>query len=548
MICDRSIQSSESGAALVTTLLVSFLLGTVCIALLTSIAASSRNGTDALTENKAFYAAESGLQAAINVFRYKGVNYTQAVGHPDLRWNATTFPNGITYTNGKVIVNGDSSYIIEVSDPDNSAGNITFSTSGSFKQSDGTFAASRVFGTGSDTLTFTFNPRSSLNLIPGTGTEYGSFQVAKAGNGATMNSAVDFRVDYVLSEPRAATKTIRGTICTDGHVVFSPTICSSTQTTRPTYTLMGSTITLCGGNGSPDCNAVPTLSLPTSPVTSPQTAILYGNETALEPYRLKVTATGYGPNGAVKKLEAIVQRNFFNDLGSQSAISMIGPNAYFAVGTSAQMQISGGSNPAITVSDTTGLNTVLSTMQAHNFNGTITPAPEIAGNDLPDWQQNTTALNNLVSELRTSAQNSGRYFNGTSPTSWGNFSNGTGITFCEGSCTMGGNSSGGGILVVTGTFFTAGNPQFNGLVLAVGQYVSTTNPGGVVRTGGGNEIFTGNIVIAPYDPNNLAAGFGQPRYDQSGGPGDTIQSDVVVDQAFDGTSAITDFVLGVVEK
>jgi hypothetical protein len=155
----------------------------------------------------------------------------------------------------------------------------------------------------------------------------------------------------------------------------------------------------------------------------------------------------------------------------------------------------------------------------------------------------------FIKQLRQAAQNSGRYFDGsTSPTSFGSFATGQGITFCEGSCTMGGNSEGGGILVVTGTFYTSGNPKFNGLVLAVGQYNGTSDPGGVVRSGGGNEIFTGNIVIAPYNPLNLAAGWGEPRYDQSGGPGDTVNSAVAVDQAFDGTSAITDFILGIVEK
>jgi hypothetical protein len=154
----------------------------------------------------------------------------------------------------------------------------------------------------------------------------------------------------------------------------------------------------------------------------------------------------------------------------------------------------------------------------------------------------------LIRQLRQTAQNSGRYFNGTNPSSFGDFATGTGITFCEGSCNMGGSASGGGILVVTGTFTTSGNPSFKGLVLAVGRYVNASNPGGVVRSGGGNELFIGNIVIAPYDPNNLAAGFEQPRYDQSGGPGDTINSDVALDQAFDGTAAISNFILGIAEK
>jgi hypothetical protein len=150
-------------------------------------------------------------------------------------------------------------------------------------------------------------------------------------------------------------------------------------------------------------------------------------------------------------------------------------------------------------------------------------------------------LDDFVKRLRQAAGNSGRIFSGTNPTTFGDFTSGTGITFCEGDCTMGGNAEGGGILVVTGTFYTSGNPKFNGLVLVTG-------PGGVVRSGGGNELFTGNIVIAPYDPNNLAAGFGEPVYNQDGGPGDTVNSSPKIDTAFDGTAAITDFVLGIVEK
>jgi hypothetical protein len=111
-----------------------------------------------------------------------------------------------------------------------------------------------------------------------------------------------------------------------------------------------------------------------------------------------------------------------------------------------------------------------------------------------------------------------------------------------------GNNDGGGILVITGTFTTSGNPTFNGLVLAVGPYVNAQNPGGMIRSGGGQEVFTGNIVIAPYDPNNLAAGWGCPYYDQQGGAGDTVNSAVTVDQAFDGTKSISNFMLGVAEK
>jgi hypothetical protein len=534
--CLNHTRSSECGAALPTVILISLLLGTACIAMLSAVAASSRNNTDVLGESKAYYAAESGLQATINFLRYDttvsdATKYSYTAAH-------STLDTKLTYTTvggvSQVVINSESGYSLSVTDPDNSSGAITYTTVGTFQQADGTYAATRVFGSGADTLTVSYNSQASTTAShPITSTPFGSFRIVKSGNGPTaLPSSLAFRVDYIMSDPRAGTRTIRGTIGTDGSVTFLST----------TYSLMGSTITLC--NSSASCTTGPSITIPAATTTPQSSGILYAKMTPIEPYRLKILSTGYGPNGATKRLEGIVQRNYFNDLGSSAAISMVGPNAYFRVGASAQMDINGGSVPSITVSDTTGLNNVLD----NHTNGHMSPAPEIASNDVPDWQRSTTALNNLITQLRQTAQNSGRYFNGTNPTDFGNFSTGTGITFCEGSCTMGGNSQGGGILVVTGTFTTSGNPKFNGLVLAVGQYVDSSNPGGVVRAGGGNETFTGNIVIAPYDPNNLAAGFEQPRYDQSGGPGDTINSDVAVDQAFDGTSAISDFILGVAEK
>src|SRR4051812_17343456 len=60
---------NESGAALITVIMISVLLGIACIALLRAVAANSRNTTDTLSETKAFYAAESGMQATLNVLR-----------------------------------------------------------------------------------------------------------------------------------------------------------------------------------------------------------------------------------------------------------------------------------------------------------------------------------------------------------------------------------------------------------------------------------------------------------------------------------------------
>jgi hypothetical protein len=39
-----------------------------------------------------------------------------------------------------------------------------------------------------------------------------------------------------------------------------------------------------------------------------------------------------------------------------------------------------------------------------------------------------------------------------------------------------------------------------------------------------------------------------PIYDQAGGPGDLINSTIALDDAFNGTGAITNFMIGVAEK
>src|SRR5687767_4586010 len=76
----------ESGAALVTVLLIASLLLTASVMLLSGVAAGTRNGTDMLSETKAFYAAESGLQATINALRHRNpkLDYSQAVANPSM--------------------------------------------------------------------------------------------------------------------------------------------------------------------------------------------------------------------------------------------------------------------------------------------------------------------------------------------------------------------------------------------------------------------------------------------------------------------------------
>ena len=180
------------------------------------------------------------------------------------------------------------------------------------------------------------------------------------------------------------------------------------------------------------------------------------------------------------------------------------------------------------------------------------PPPQMTTtSNLPSWQQSPAALDAFVDEMRTIAQGSDRYFRSSDgitpvvlPNNPGNFTNGTGITFCEGSCQVGG--SGGGILVVTGKLTNTGNFSFRGLIVVTGE-------DGWLRNGGGNGQIIGNVVIAPYNrrnyvpENHYLTGFLPPRYQITGGGGsDIIAGDIT--SAFASTSGVSDIVQGIVEK
>src|SRR5918911_2019583 len=68
----------ERGAALITTLLVATLLLAAGGALIITAAMSGTNASDSTTELQAYYGAEAGLQAAVNVARGNVASATKA--------------------------------------------------------------------------------------------------------------------------------------------------------------------------------------------------------------------------------------------------------------------------------------------------------------------------------------------------------------------------------------------------------------------------------------------------------------------------------------
>lgn len=140
--CER--RRGERGAALITSLLVCTLLLVAGGALILTTSLSASNAIDSTSESQAYYAAEAGLQAALNVLRGNGtpnpagtitLDFRKAVtagspyeanrsGDPSTvsrlsRWLSYTVNGDHTSANSRVSLGNNSSYTVKVYDPDN---------------------------------------------------------------------------------------------------------------------------------------------------------------------------------------------------------------------------------------------------------------------------------------------------------------------------------------------------------------------------------------------------------------------------------------------
>jgi Tfp pilus assembly protein PilX len=561
-------RNNERGAALVTVIMITVILGIACVFMLKAAGAVSGEASDVLSETKAYYSAEAGIQSTINIVRNaSNVTYKSAVTPASS--NAPTDPSTfgrlsayLTYAdptlpstsaNGRVIIDNASpssyqAYAVEVYDPDNTQTSVTFS--GSVPSTTAPAPNPNPGGTPNpnrSTISMTLAEHTatfSSGATPITTCQpLGAITLTNSGTGVATTQTVDTRIDFhvPVPKPSGSTRTFYSTVTFMVNGASPVSAVVKSKATGNVYNLGGSNISVYT---SSTCALGTEFSGNNGVTVVPGTSStnLWVTITPFEPYRLRLVSKGYGPNGAYKELEAVIQRNFFNNLSSPAAISMVGPGAslVFDPGPAHTLDILGGTNPSVGVSDTTGLDAV----NGAHVNGSITPAPVVLGDDLPDWQRSTYAMDAFLAQLRETAQNNGRYFTSqpncqNNPSCFGDPVRGTGLTFCNASCDL--SQDGGGILVVTGTLSMSGNIGFKGLIIVTGA-------GGVQRSGNGNSVIQGNLVIAPYDPAHLGNGFMSPVYHQNGGAGDVINDNFAVDTAFDGSSAISDFILGVAEK
>jgi hypothetical protein len=571
----RKDNQEERGAALITVMMITVLLGLACISLLYAVAANSKNTTDTLSETKAFYAAESGMQATLNVLRghvppsplldaAKPVsdpaneisyirassalssNYSGDPNPPRLsRWLDYNYtPAGGNYADRIVIgepantyvPNQGTAYSVTVTDPDDARHATVFETQGKFLSSQSAYLPdfvtdnsnwTRVYyvGAGQTNLTHADDNPTVTNV------SLGGFRVEVHGTGGTLSGQYRFQVDYHLISPRASNRLIFGTLDLSAKTVTFDSA---------SYELMGSKIVIT----SIDASRVQNL----NPLISGIDKIVRASIDPAEPYRLLLKSTGYGPNGSRKQIEAIIERNLFNDVSSAAAVSMIGPNPGFTwdAGNSANVSYSGVdpynsgvSVPSIGVTNQASLDYI----NANQPQTPLNPPAAVISDELPDWQRSPAALDTVIQSYKTAARDTCCYYaNGNSVSSVGSVSGsppiGSGLTFVDGDFTYTGD--GGGVLIVTGKLTLSGNFSFTGLIIVTGS-------AGVERNGGGNGTITGNMVIAPYNPNNLSA-FLPPKYSITGGGISHIVYSGTTTTSFEGTSAVSDFIQGVAEK
>ncbi len=558
-------RKSEKGAALVMVMMISFMLLVASAGILLEATMNTANVTDATAEQQAYNAAESGLQSAIDVMRGNvqptsspttdRISFSKAVrtGSSNLstdtgtearlsRWLTynSTYSDRITLGSGTYTPNSGFAFKVALTDPDNTSNSINYVTnstgSGIYDSASKTYKRSITFGTSPNTATITYNPVtiSGLNVASGSGnSNIGSFTIATAGTGATISAQVPFQIVVDMSDPYIATRVIRGNITT-GTIITSSVGNVKFDFIAGVFELTGSFITLANEPLTPN-----------PPNINGGTKTISTSMTNPEPQRLLIRSTGYGPRGAQKLLEAIIQKNFFEGLSAPAALTLVGSSTgfNFAGGSSNNVQYNGNDIatpptglkiPSIGTTNQSNLDDVIAGTTKTPFD----PAPADVTAELPLWLQNTYNLDATIKNLRGIAKASGSYYaSGQTPGYFGNNATAQGITFADGDVEL--NKSGGGILVCTGALTFHGGVDFNGLIIVTGA-------GGFDRSGGGGGTLRGNTVIAPYNPNNLAAGYLGPKYDISGGGNSTLVFDS--SSVANGLTAVSNFVLGVAEK
>jgi hypothetical protein len=249
------------------------------------------------------------------------------------------------------------------------------------------------------------------------------------------------------------------------------------------------------------------------------------------PDRVLIQSTGYGPRGAIKRMEMVVSKALFNF--SPSAMLMMrgaedGSKANMTIGDSNAKFYSGHDNDGVegdlpafglTSSDDEGV-----AQDAITKGATVedTKTAVLDMKELPLWLQSTdgpTGARAFLDQMQATAVGMGRYF--TSFSGYSGTAASPVFTFVNGNANLDG---GAGLLIVTGDLTLNGNPSFDGIILVLGN-------GRVLRDGGGTGDINGVIYVAsfartwPASENNDPHPFLAPTFLTNGAGNSDLQYD-----------------------
>ena len=540
-------RAGERGAALVTMLLVSVLILGAGGALIMTTMMSANNSVGSTAEMQAYYVAESGMQSALNALR--GNTKPLLVNSDRMSFRTAIIPSISNGGNGGTprfagwlpyndpadaaslvpvnlgTVTGGYRVTVENMDPNSHI--VEFQTSAIMDNGDTGKTFQRTFGTvgGADEVTIRYEAQAATTLTPDPNnfpltldSAIGSFVIERPLSSTADDVSIPktgFEITITQSLPWTATTYLEGTF--EGEVDTNATTVKVTF--DKAYVKADGTkyeLNLDGG----------TKVLNLTYTASPATTSIPAKVTSPDPKRLLLKSYGFGPQGAEKRLELMLNNANF-EFETPAGFTVKGADDCTALsfdsGSSGAKWYSGidhagvePQRPAFAVSqcdkDDVDAGIVKHDTVVDPEIGVLGDDETTAGTvDTPSFLDSADRARAYLSSLKNKAQATGRYFSGSKTIT--DSLNSSMFTFVDGDCTL---TSGAGFLVVTGTLTMRGNTDFKGVILVLGE-------GKLIRDGGGNGEILGGITIAAF--NRTAGGFTAPTFHTNGGGNSNIQYD-----------------------
>lgn len=555
----RDWRDDERGAALITMLLVATLILTAGFTLIASTASVAINAFDSITERQSYYAAEAGLQAALNVLRGNMQPDGAVTAGTKINFRSATLPdlsNGAGRSGGNTAVcdntaagtsrcrlagwlpyadpaNANSNialangtaFRVSAYDPDNSQ-NVTFSTSGTFTPLGGlpivTTVAdggrSLLIGVVPNQIKVEYVPPATttlMNALPSAATNFGSFRVTGTSLVALPASTnlAKFNLTISQSAPWQASTTFKTTLVTPAAAA-----CPAEQ-----FFLLFDKVKMTADGTSfsqTSLNVQSQLLLPCAAGIGPGTAQMQGTVTAPEPKQLVIRSLGFGPKWSQKRLELTVNRSNL-DFEPPATITMRGADncapLTMNTGASNAKTYTGQDkdNPsapplpafAVTACDVANAE---SGIQKHDtvsdpeigvLNngtppvGTATTVPTTPV-DTPGFLKDADAARAFLNELEAAARAEGRYFKPAAGSS-------RTVTDADGTVDIP------GFTFIDGDCNLDTTANSGGLLIVTGNLEMAGNPsfngvvlvmggGSVNRDGGGSGAINGSMVVSKF--------------------------------------------------